>query len=143
MNSGELPSNETQKVSAMPVKPPCSVSGVSVLCPPNVHALPTHQCIIYCLSTKRLTCQVVNRSRKGPLPKSLIVVAERKSPNDSQDASHLNSRHLICRSFSAMPQTLCEVSAGFFVRCLRTLHEVSAEASQVNAKKVSYLCPVL
>ena len=42
--------------------------------------------------------------------KSLIVVAERKSLNDSQNTSHSNTRHLICRSFLAIPRTLCEVS---------------------------------
>ena len=113
----------------------------SMLCLHNVHALSTHQCIICCLLTKRLTCKVANRSCKDHrFPKSLVVVAERKSPNNFQGASHANSQHLICRNFLAIPQTLREMSVDsswgvrvFFVKCLQTLHEVSADTSWITA----------
>ena len=99
-----------QNVHALFAERPCSVCRTSMLCLQNVHALSVHQCIICCLPTKRLTCKVANRSCKDHrFPKSLVVVAERKSPSNFQGASHSNSQHLICRYFSAIPQTLREM----------------------------------
>ena len=99
----------------------CSVQRTSILCPKNVSALSTE-----CL------CSVhASVTKKTILPKLLIVVTERKSPNDSQNASRSNSRHLIHRSFSAIPWTLLEVSADSSWG-VQTLCKASADASRIT-----------
>ena len=116
---GELPCSELQHVRALSAECLCSVFSAAY---PQSNWL------------AKLLILVANKTIISNL---LIVIAERKSPNNSQDASYLNSRHFICRSFSAIPRTLCEVSANsswgvckLFMRCPWTHREVSVNASR-------------
>ena len=121
-----------QNVRALSKEHPCSVRRMSVLCPKNGCALSkqrprsVQRTTVLCpknVSTlfTECSCSVhASATKKTILPNLLIVVAERNSPNDSQDACPSNSRHLICRSFSVIPWTLHEVSR-LFVKRLWTL----------------------
>ena len=127
MNSGELRHSEPQNICAVTTEHLCSVRRTSVLRSQNIRALSTHQCIICCLPTKRLTCKVANRScvEDHWFPKSLIIVAERKCPSDFQGASHSNSQHLSADSSRQFHR--------LFVRCPQTLREMPADASRITA----------
>ena len=157
----------------------CSVCRIFVLCLQNVRALSAeHPCSVYRMfvlcprisvlsaaypQSNWLAKLLILVANKTIISNLLIVIAERKSPNKSQDASYLNSQHFICRFFSAIPRTLCEVSADsswgvcklfmrcprLIVKCLRTLPGVLcfpmcefANCLYGNSTEKHYLCPV-
>ena len=145
-----------QNVHALFAERPCSVCRTSMLCLQNVRVLFAERPCSVCRTSMLCPCISVLSAAypqrdwlaKLPIvvaktigfPKSLVVVAERKSPSNFQGASHSNSQHLICRYFSAIPQTLREMPVdsswgvrAFFMKCPQSLREVSADSSWITA----------